>query len=90
MQNIRPVDMPNDDLRYIAENAGIDAALALIIYTPGLNVGIPKSADKILKDKFILNNYDGTKYSINELAVQCNVSQRYVYRLINKKLHSKS
>lgn len=42
MDYIRPEDMPNDDLKFIAESAGIKSALALIFCTPGLTVTIPK------------------------------------------------
>ena len=86
MTNITPNDMPNEDLRFIAEKAGLKAALALIFYTPGLIVSIPKTAFKELKDKYILEHYNGGKYSLNDLCIKCDVSQRYIYRLIKKKL----
>lgn len=86
VENITADDMPNDDLRFIAEKAGLKSALALIFFTPGLNVSIPKTAFKQLKDKYILNNYSGDKYSMNDLSVKCEVSQRYIYRLIKNKI----
>lgn len=79
-------DMPNDDLKFIAESVGIEAALALILCAPGLTVTIPKNPLKALKDKYIIANYNGSKYSINELAIQCEVTQRYIYNLINQHL----
>ena len=85
MQNITPEDMPNDDLRFIAEKAGLNAALALILYTPGLIVPIPKNAFKQLKDKYILNNYKWNKYSMNELSVECEVTPRYIYKLLEQR-----
>ena len=90
VENITADDMPNDDLRFIAEKAGLKSALALIFFTPGLNVSIPKTAFKQLKDKYILNNYRGDKYSMNELSVKCSVSQRYIYRLIKDNIKSPS
>ena len=84
MEYITAKDMPNDDLKFVAENAGIKAALALIFCTPGLTVNIPKNAFKAVKKRYILNNYDGTRYSINKLALECNLSQRYVYKIIRK------
>ena len=86
MDNITSDDMPNEDLKFIAETAGLKSALALIICTPGLMVSVPKSAFKLLKDKYILNNCNGTKYSMNDLCVKCDVSQRYIYKLIRQKL----
>ena len=84
MDYIRPEDMPNDDLKFIAESAGIKSALALIFCTPGLTVTIPKNSFKEVKERYIMSKYDGTKYSINRLAVDCGLSQRYIYKIIEK------
>ena len=50
MDYIKPEDMPNDDLKFIAENAGIKSALALIFCTLGLTVNIPKNSFKEVKE----------------------------------------
>lgn len=89
MENVTAEDMPNDDLKFIAENAGIKSALILILLLPGLTVNIPKNALRKLKERYILNEYDGTKLTINKLTVECGLSQRYVYNLINRNLKNK-
>lgn len=90
MDYIRPEDMPNDDLKFIAESAGIKSALALIFCTPGLTVTIPKNSFKEVKERYIMSKYDGTKYSINRLAVDCGLSQRYIYNIIEKHIKNTS
>lgn len=90
MDYIRPEDMPNDDLKFIAESAGIKSALALIFCTPGLTVTIPKNSFKEVKERYIMSKYDGTKYSINRLAVDCGLSQRYIYKIIEKRIKNTS
>ena len=90
MDYIRPEDMPNDDLKFIAESAGIKTALALIFCTPGLTVTIPKNSFKEVKERYIMSKYDGTKYSINRLAVDCGLSQRYIYKIIEKHIKNTS
>ena len=90
MDYIRPEDMPNDDLKFIAESAGIKSALALIFCTPGLKVTIPKNSFKEVKERYIMSKYDGTKYSINRLAVDCGLSQRYIYKIIEKHIKNTS
>ena len=82
--------MPNDDLKFIAESAGIKSALALIFCTPGLTVTIPKNSFKEVKERYIMSKYDGTKYSINRLAVDCGLSQRYIYKIIEKHIKNTS
>ena len=86
MDNISADDMPNDDLKFIAEKAGIRSALALIFCSPGLTVSIPKNAFNTVKEQYIIHNYDGTKYSINKLAIECDLTQRFVYKVIEKHL----
>ena len=90
MDYIRPEDMPNDDLKFIAESAGIKSALALIFCTPGLTVTIPKNSFKEVKERYSMSKYDGTKYSINRLAVDCGLSQRYIYKIIEKHIKNTS
>lgn len=89
MRNITPNDMPNDDLKFVAENAGLKSAMALILLVPGLTVTIPRNALKTVKERHIINKYDGTKYTLNKLAVECELSQRYVYNLIKRHLSKK-
>ena len=85
MKNITADDMPNDDLKFIAENAGIKSALILILLLAGLTINIPKYSLRKLKEKYIMK-----EFTINRLAVECDLSQRYVYNLIKKKLKAKS
>lgn len=84
IQSVTPDDMPNDDLKFIAQKAGVQSALALLFYTPGLTVNIPKNPFKIMKKEYIKNNYDGTKYMLNKLAVECGCSQRYIYKIVKQ------
>ena len=90
MDYIRPEDMPNDDLKTIAESAGIRSALALIFLTPELTVTIPRNAFTEVKKRYIISQYDGRKYTINRLALECGFSQRYIYKIIEKHLQNKS
>ena len=73
MDLIKPEDMPNDDLKFIAESAGIKSALALIFCSPGLTVSIPKNPFREIKEKYIMSQYDGRK----------------IYKIIKKNLHKK-
>ena len=89
MENVTAEDMPNDDLKYVAQNAGIKSALIMILLLAGLTISIPKNALRKPKERYILNEYDGTKLTINKLTVECGLSQRYVYNLINRNLKNK-
>jgi len=68
MEKITANDMPNEDLKYIAQNAGLKMALMLIFLLPGLSIYIPKLALKKLKEHYIMTEYDGTRTTLNRLA----------------------
>ncbi len=89
MDYIKPEDMPNDDLKFVAESAGIRSALALIFCTPGLTVTVPKNSFSEVKERYIVSQYDGTKYTLNRLAIECGFSQRYIYKIIKKHYEKK-
>lgn len=82
MDYIRIEDMPNDDLKTIAERAGIKSAIALIFCTGGITVTIPRIPFKSAKERYIKDKFDGTKYSINKLAIDCEYSQRQIYKIL--------
>ena len=83
-------DMPNDDLKFVAEEAGLKQALLLIFLLPGITINIPKNGLRRLKEKYIMKNYDGTKSKLNKLALECDLSPRYVYKLIKKNMKNSS
>lgn len=88
MINATAEDLPNDDLKFVADAAGMKTALIMVLLLPGTHLNIPKNALRLVKERYIINKYDGTRFSINKLAVECDLSQRYVYKIIEKHLNS--
>ena len=43
--------------------------------------------DRLIRDKHIINQYDGTKYTINRLAKECDLTTRQIYRIIEEHLN---
>ncbi|HSA07308.1 MAG TPA: Mor transcription activator family protein [Candidatus Gastranaerophilales bacterium] len=84
MQNLMPADMPNSELKELAEEFGIQSALEVISAWAGLIVSVPKQPFRDLLNKYIINNYDGTRASIVKLAKECEVTDRYIYYLLKK------
>ena len=84
MDKIDINDLPNDDLKFVAEMAGLYEALILIFVLPGITVNIPKNGLKRLKERYIIKEYDGTKLTLNRLVVECDLSQRHVEKIIKK------
>lgn len=90
MDYIKTDDLPNDDIKFVAEHAGMKSAIALIFCAPGLTVSVPKNSFPQVKKRYIIDQYDGRKYTINRLALECDYSQRYVYQIIQEHLNNSS
>lgn len=88
MENVTIDDLPNDDLKLIAREAGLKHAMLFIFLFSGAAVTIPNNPFTKLRDNYIMNNYDGTKTSINKLAIECGVTQRHVYRILKKRIQN--
>ncbi len=87
MDKATPNDMPNDDLKFVAETVGMRQALLFVFLLSGYNVYIRKNALRLVRDKHIINEYDGTRYTINRLAKECDLTTRQIYRIIEEHLH---
>ncbi len=86
MENVTIDDLPNDDLKLIAEVAGLKQAMLFIFLFSGVVVSIPNNPFTKLRDNYIMNHYDGTRTSINKLATECGITHRHVYRILKKRL----
>jgi Mor family transcriptional regulator len=76
-------DLPNEDLVLVAKSCGIEVATQLMVNLQGLTISIPRSAMRKIICKYISENYNGK--NVKQLALECGVSTRYVYCVIQKK-----
>lgn len=74
-------DLPNEDLKIIAEIIGIDIAIKMMCELPGIAISIPKNATLKAKIKYVKKHYDGSKKSRYKLAKECDLSENYIYRI---------
>lgn len=86
MKDLTPDDMPNEDLRTLAEELGVETALKVIDAWGGLSINIPRNPFRIFIINYILKNYDGTRSSMIQLTKDCDVTDKYIYRLFKKKI----
>ncbi|HSA05714.1 MAG TPA: hypothetical protein P5556_00885 [Candidatus Gastranaerophilales bacterium] len=80
-QNLNLEDLPNEDIRIIADLYGIEFALTLLNDLPGVVINIPSNALKKIRNSYICRNYDGSKKSRMQLALECEVTECYIKRL---------
>jgi len=76
-------DMPNNDMRLVAEVVSVDFALALLQHLGGMQLNIPKHGLKKIRDRVIREQYDGS--NAKRLALRFNVTERYVQQVANGK-----
>lgn len=82
IKEIRPEDMPSENLRLIADFCGVDTAINLMQNMAGINVYIPNTALTQLKARYIKKKYDGTRDCANRLALELGVSINYIYKIL--------
>ncbi|MBR3674292.1 MAG: hypothetical protein IKN65_08510 [Clostridia bacterium] len=86
MKYITKDDMPNDDLLTFSDYVGIEETVDIVLALPGLIIPIPRKPFRIAKERYIIDNFNGTKYSINQLALDCDMSVKQVYKILRKHL----
>jgi hypothetical protein len=80
-RNIAIDDLP-EDLKFIATFCGMDVALSLMKHASGMNFTIPKNALNDLKKSYIVKHYDGRRSRTLEICRTCDVTERYVRKVI--------
>jgi len=81
LKNLTIADMPNDDMKLVAEQCGMEVAIILLEKLNGIIIYIPKiAADKRFIKKYVNENYDGR--NAKNLAVEIGVSEQYIYKLL--------
>ncbi len=75
-------DLPNDDLKDLAQVCGMETAIKLLKELNGIHIYIPKDGFKKVIDRFIIKNFNGT--NAKKLAIICDISEVHVYEIIRK------
>lgn len=76
----------NDDVKLLASIIGDDLTKRIICEFPkGTTFVIPQNCIISAKRKYIKDNYDGSKYSRRKLALECDVSENYIFRTVRRK-----
>lgn len=77
---IKIEDLPNKDMRLVAESCGVEVALSLLKHMSGVSLYIPKKDIKAALDRYIRDNYTGK--NAKELALRFGKSERYIYQVV--------
>ncbi|MDQ7799539.1 MAG: Mor transcription activator family protein [Candidatus Edwardsbacteria bacterium] len=80
--DVKLEDMPNGDMKMVAEYCGVDTAVQLMSQMGGLTIYIPTGIYKAKVEQYVRRNW--RKIETKRLALACNVSEKYVYNLIRR------
>ena len=86
LKNMTMKDLPNGDMEMIAKLCGLKAAVALMKACAGDRITIPRSWAKRLRDRMIIEGFDGA--NANRLSTRFGVTRRYIYKIIERERRS--
>ncbi len=76
-------DMPNQDMRLVAELCGLDVAISLLRNMSGVSIYIPKVESNInFIRRFVKRFYNGNNAKI--IAIELDIGERLVYKIVNE------
>lgn len=61
---------------------GFEATKKLMIHYAGNTITIPKSVNTKYKHQYVLDNYDGTRNSRRTIALTCQITDGYIYKIL--------
>jgi Mor family transcriptional regulator len=76
-------DMPNDDMRGVAHECGVDVAVKLLRHHRGEYLCVPNQHPfGRVADRFVIDKFDGT--NAKQLARATGYSLRHIYEIIER------
>lgn len=86
LREITKEDFHSVDLKMIADFAGVEAAISLLLNMRGYTFTIPSKEEHILKIRYIKRIYDGSKETRRRLAKECGYTENYIYKLYSSSI----
>lgn len=77
-------NLPTEDLQYLCSIIGLEATKKLMFKAAGEKFSIHAHCNQPYKRQYIIDNFDGTKQSINNLTLECKTTTRFVYKVIKE------
>lgn len=89
IKNFTIDDMPNEDLKLVAELCGVNIAVELMKNLSGMPIYIPARPFIKAKKRYITEKFDGTTQSIKQLSKECEVTTAHVYDVLKGSVSQK-
>ena len=82
-------NLPTEDLKYLCSIIGLEATKKLMFNAAGEKFSIHAHCNQQYKKEYIIDNYLHAR-SVNRLAVACDTTTRYVYKVIKEFVERKT
>ena len=82
LSDISIEDMPNGDLKMVAEICGMDVAVKLLKELGGINIYIPQNGLRAVMRRYVKKQFNGR--NAKDLANELGISLTSVYRLLKE------
>ena len=82
-------NLPTEDLQYLCSIIGLEATKKLMLKAAGEKFSIHAHCNQPYKRHYIIDNFDGTKQSINNLTLECKTTTRFVYKVLEERTEDK-
>nr|DAD75222.1 MAG TPA: Middle operon regulator, TRANSCRIPTION.2A [Siphoviridae sp. ctCsv15] len=83
-------NLPTEDLQYLCLIIGLEATKKLMFKVAGEKFAIHAYCNQSYKRQYIIDNFDGTKQCINNLALECKTTTRFVYKVLEEQVGGKN
>ncbi len=82
-------NLPTEDLQVMASLIGLEATKKLMFEFQGYSFTFPKNFANEYKKQYIVENYDHTNKTRKHLALECGVTERYIYQIVKNNAEGK-
>ncbi|MEW5821123.1 MAG: hypothetical protein AB1782_13100 [Cyanobacteriota bacterium] len=82
LKDLKPEDLPNEDIQFLASEGGIDLALKVIKEFPGHRFYVPMRALDDYKRKYIRTFCTGSRQDILHFAKELNYTQEAISKAL--------
>ena len=85
IQYITEETLPNEDLKILAAIIGLAATIKVMCEVSGMLISVSKICTLKARIEYIKQHYYGTKKYRYELSKLYDLSENYIYRVVNKR-----
>lgn len=79
-------NLPTEDLQRLCSIIGLEATKKLMLNASGDKFSIHAHCNQPYKRQYIIDNFDGTKQSINNLTLECKTTTKFVYKVLEERV----